>query len=82
MHRTQPISPMHGSAVLDLYLAADGQVGAFWEQDLSLYGIAAGVLIAAEAGVATTDFKGNPSVFPSQVLAANGKLLNQPLPAA
>jgi myo-inositol-1(or 4)-monophosphatase len=69
-----------GSAALDLCTVADGQVDAFWEQELNLYDVAAGVLIVLEAGGTVTDFKGNPGVFPKQILATNGKLLSQILP--
>jgi len=66
-----------GSAALDLCLVADGQVDAFWEQELNLYDVAAGVIIAREAGASITDFKGNPGVYPKQILATNGKILQQ-----
>jgi len=69
-----------GSAALDLCLVADGQVDAFWEQELNLYDVAAGALIAREAGGSVTDFAGNAGVFPKQILATNGKLLDQLLP--
>jgi myo-inositol-1(or 4)-monophosphatase len=69
-----------GSAALDLCLVADGQVDAFWEQELNLYDVAAGALIAREAGATLTDFQGNHGVFPKQILATNGKLLAQLLP--
>ena len=66
-----------GSAALDLCLVADGQVDAFWEQELNLYDVAAGALIALEAGGTVTDFKGNPGIFPKQILATNGKILDE-----
>jgi len=69
-----------GSAALDLCLVADGQVDAFWEQELNLYDVAAGALIVQEAGGTVTDFLGNPGVFPKQILATNGKLLDPLLP--
>ena len=69
-----------GSAALDLCLVADGQVDAFWEQELNLYDVAAGALIAEEAGATLTDFAGNPGLFPKEVLATNGRLLTQLLP--
>lgn len=69
-----------GSAALDLCLVADGQLDAFWEQALNLYDIAAGALIAQEAGATVTDFAGNPGIFPEHILATNGKLLGQLLP--
>jgi len=69
-----------GSAALDLCLVADGQVDAFWEQELNLYDVAAGALIARESGASVTDFRGNDGVFPKQILVTNGKILDQILP--
>jgi myo-inositol-1(or 4)-monophosphatase len=69
-----------GSAALDLCFVADGQVDAFWEQELNLYDVAAGALIVREAGGTLTDFKGNPGLFPKQILATNGKIFAQILP--
>lgn len=69
-----------GSAALDLCFVAEGQVDAFWEQELNLYDVAAGALIALEAGGTLTDFKGNPGLFPKQILATNGKIFEQILP--
>ena len=69
-----------GSAALDLCLVADGQVDAYWEQELNLYDVAAGALIALEAGATVTDFDGRKGIFPQQILATNGKILEQMLP--
>ncbi|MDT4331284.1 inositol monophosphatase family protein [Methylomonas sp. MED-D] len=69
-----------GSAALDLCTVADGQVDAFWEQELNLYDVAGGALVVLEAGGTLTDFQGNPGVFPKQILATNGKILDQLLP--
>jgi len=66
-----------GSAAMDLCLVADGQVDAFWEQELNLYDVAAGALIAKEAGGTVTDFKGNDGVFPKQILATNGGIFKE-----
>jgi len=66
-----------GSAAMDLCLVADGQLDAFWEQELNLYDIAAGALIVQEAGGTTTDFKGNPGIYPKQILVSNGKILDE-----
>ncbi len=66
-----------GSAAVDLCLVADGQVDAFWEQELNLYDVAAGALIAKEAGATLTDFQGNIGIFPKQILATNGLILNE-----
>jgi len=69
-----------GSAALDVCLVADGQVDAYWEQELNLYDIAGGVVVAREAGATVTDFKGNEGVYPKQILVTNGKVLDQLLP--
>ena len=69
-----------GSAAVDLCLVADGQVDAFWEQELNLYDVAAGALIAKEAGATLTDFKGHVGIFPKQILATNGLILDELLP--
>jgi myo-inositol-1(or 4)-monophosphatase len=37
-------------------------------------------LIAQEAGATLTDFKGNPGLFPKQILATNGRIFDQLLP--
>jgi myo-inositol-1(or 4)-monophosphatase len=66
-----------GSAAVDICLVADGQLDAFWEQELNLYDVAAGALIAKEAGATVTDFQGNSGIFPKQILVTNGKIFNQ-----
>ncbi len=66
-----------GSAAMDMCLVADGQIDAFWEQELNLYDIAAGALILLEAGGTVTDFKGNAGIFPKQILASNGGILEE-----
>ena len=69
-----------GSAAMDICLVADGQLDAFWEQELNLYDVAAGALIAKEAGATVTDFQGNSGIFPTQILVTNGKIFDQILP--
>jgi myo-inositol-1(or 4)-monophosphatase len=66
-----------GSAAMDLCLVADGQVDAFWEQELNLYDVAAGALIVMESGGTVTDFKGNEGVFPKQILATNAGIFKE-----
>ena len=60
-----------GSAALDLCLIADGQVDAFFEQELNLYDIAAGAIIVTEAGGSLYDFSGKKCVNPKEVVATN-----------
>jgi myo-inositol-1(or 4)-monophosphatase len=47
-----------GSAALDLAHVAAGRFDAFWEQRLSAWDLAAGVLLVREAGGVATDFAG------------------------
>ena len=47
-----------GSAALDLADVAAGRFDAFWEQRLSAWDLAAGVLLVREAGGVVTDFAG------------------------
>jgi myo-inositol-1(or 4)-monophosphatase len=58
-----------GSAALDLCLAAEGRVDAFFEQGLGAWDHAAGGLIAAEAGLRVTGLR-RAAPGPRMVLAA------------
>lgn len=49
-----------GSAALDLCLLATGQVDGYYERGLNSWDLAAGVLIAAEAGATVGDLRGGP----------------------
>jgi len=64
-----------GSAALDLAYVACGRIDGFWEFNLKPWDIAAGALIAQEAGAFTTDFKGGNNYLTSgNILVANPKL--------
>jgi myo-inositol-1(or 4)-monophosphatase len=58
-----------GSAALDLCYAAAGIVDAYYEDGLNSWDVAAGELIAREAGCRTGDFAGGPPT-PAQLLVA------------
>jgi myo-inositol-1(or 4)-monophosphatase len=64
-----------GSAALDMAYVAAGRLDAYWEDDLSPWDIAAGIVIIREAGgfVGTLNGKGNP-VYDGDVLATNANL--------
>ena len=47
-----------GSAALDLAWVAAGRFDGFWEEDLQLWDIAAGIVLVREAGGFVTDFRG------------------------
>ena len=74
-----------GSAALDLAYVAAGRYDGFWEFGLSLWDIAAGILLVREAGGYVTDLVGGHGMHQTgDVLAANdhlhlplGRLLRQ-----
>jgi myo-inositol-1(or 4)-monophosphatase len=67
-----------GSAALDLCLVADGRLDGFWERGLGPWDLAAGTLIAREAGAQVTDLAGRPfDLFSGDVLAANATIHRQ-----
>jgi myo-inositol-1(or 4)-monophosphatase len=62
-----------GAASVDLCYVAAGRLDAYFEQWLGPWDMAAGELIAREAGCRTGDFSGGP-VRPAEVLVANPPL--------
>ncbi|HYU19765.1 MAG TPA: inositol monophosphatase family protein [Chloroflexota bacterium] len=64
-----------GSAALDLAWLAAGRFDGYWETVVSPWDVAAGWLIAAEAGARITDLAGVPfAVDAGQIVASNGRL--------
>ena len=61
----------YGSAAVDLAYVACGRLDGFWELNLNVYDIAAGMLIVREAGGIVTDFGGGTAGLPGEVAAAN-----------
>jgi myo-inositol-1(or 4)-monophosphatase len=61
----------YGSAAVDLAYVACGRLDGFWELNLQVYDIAAGMLIVREAGGIVSDFDGGTARLPGQVAAAN-----------
>ncbi len=62
-----------GSAALDLCYVAAGRLDGYWELSIKSYDIAAGALIAMEAGAVATRIDGSDGllVSPCNILAAN-----------
>jgi myo-inositol-1(or 4)-monophosphatase len=61
-----------GSAALDLCSVACGRFDAFWDHTLSRWDIAAGALIAMEAGAMISDFEGGKSFLErGEIIAAS-----------
>jgi len=58
-----------GAAAIDLCLAAEGQVDAYFEKGLNLWDQAAGGLVAVEAGLLVAGLAGAPA-GPQMVVAA------------
>jgi myo-inositol-1(or 4)-monophosphatase len=72
---TQAVRRM-GSAALELCYVAAGRFDGYWEIRLGPWDLAAGMLIARQAGAIVTDLHGSPDVMrpPHAVLAANPHL--------
>ena len=70
-----------GSAALDLCYIAAGRLDGYWETVLFAYDMAAGALIAEEAGAVVTDLYGGADYLasPQSVLAANAVIHGQML---
>jgi myo-inositol-1(or 4)-monophosphatase len=70
--RTQGVRRL-GSAALDLCYVACGRFDGFWELQLEPWDVAAGTLIAQEAGATVTSVLGEPNLLvpPYSILAAN-----------
>jgi myo-inositol-1(or 4)-monophosphatase len=63
-----------GSAALDLAYLAAGRLDGYWESDLKIWDIAAGILIIKEAGGVVTDFNNEENMLESGEVIAGGKL--------
>ncbi len=72
---TQGVRRM-GSAALDMCYVAAGRVDGYWEVSLKPWDVAAGGLIASEAGATVTSLDGKPDYLtpPCSMLAANAGL--------
>ena len=62
-----------GSAAMDLCYTACGRFDGYWERGLKPWDIAAGAIIAEEAGIRLTDTEGNANYFkpPYSLVGAN-----------
>jgi myo-inositol-1(or 4)-monophosphatase len=64
-----------GSAALDLCYVACGRFDGFWELKLAPWDLAAGGLIAREAGATLSNLAGGPyGPFEGTVIASNGRI--------
>ena len=60
-----------GSAALDLAYVSCGYLDGFWEQQLQLYDVAAGVLLVKEAGGEVCDYEGGNNYPKNGIIAGN-----------
>ena len=67
----------YGSAAIDMAYVACGRLDGFWELNLKIYDMAAGLLIVQEAGGTVTDFSGDMENLPAEVLATNTQIHNE-----
>jgi myo-inositol-1(or 4)-monophosphatase len=63
-----------GSAAIDMAYVAAGRLEGFWEMNLNIYDIAAGILLVEEAGGKVSDFSGGPDYPKKGTVATNGKI--------
>lgn len=66
-----------GSAAIDLAYVAAGKFDGFWEMNLNIYDIAAGVLLVTEAGGAVCDFSGGSAYPEAGIVATNGRITEE-----
>lgn len=66
-----------GSAAIDLAYVAAGKLDGFWEMDLNIYDVAAGVLLVEEAGGRVSDLKGMYNYPDAGIVATNGKITQE-----
>lgn len=64
-----------GSAALDLVYVAAGRYDGFWERGLSAWDIAAGALIANEAGGRVTDLSGGEKIVSDRSIIVAGPMI-------
>jgi myo-inositol-1(or 4)-monophosphatase len=68
-----------GAAALDLAWVAAGRFDAFWERNLSIWDMAAGVLMVREAGGYATDVDGGDDMFTKGHVIAGNEFLHKVL---
>ena len=66
-----------GSAALDLAWTAAGRYDGFWERGLAVWDIAAGVLIAQEAGLTVESLTGGDVLETGDIIVSNEALMHQ-----
>jgi myo-inositol-1(or 4)-monophosphatase len=70
-----------GAAALDLAYVAAGRYEGYWEEELSPWDMAAGLLLVKEAGGYVSDLKGGQTMLQSGSVLATNNTLHAPLQA-
>ena len=68
-----------GAASIDLAYVAAGKLDGFWEKNLNLWDVSAGVLIIREAGGKVTEPNGNNWTINSRDILASNLLIHSKL---
>jgi len=70
-----------GAAALDLAYVAGGRSEGYWEEEISIWDVAAGILLVKEAGGYVSDLKGGQTMLQSGSVLATNSTLHAPLQA-
>ncbi|MEC9344255.1 MAG: inositol monophosphatase family protein [Pseudomonadota bacterium] len=68
-----------GAAAIDLAFVAAGRFDGHWEQNLSAWDVAAGILLVREAGGFVTDFDGGANMLASGQICAGNEAVHRSL---
>ena len=68
-----------GAAALDLAYVSSGKIDGFWEKDLNLWDVSAGVLLIKEAGGRVTEPRGNNWTTISRDILVSNTLIHEKL---
>jgi myo-inositol-1(or 4)-monophosphatase len=70
-----------GSAAIDLCHVAAGKLDGYWEMNLRPWDVAAGTLVAREAGAVVTDFQGRAGFLSGETIVAAAPELHEKMKA-
>jgi myo-inositol-1(or 4)-monophosphatase len=68
-----------GAAALDLAYVAAGRLDGYWEQNISPWDIAAGLLLVREAGGFATDIDGGDAMFTKRNIVVGNEAVHREL---
>ena len=68
-----------GAAALDLAYVAAGRLDAYWEQNVSPWDMAAGIVLVREAGGYATDIDGGDAMFDKRNIVVGNETVHREL---